>query len=56
LWLTQTIRLNKDTMKAIIFTAFVIAALLLYCAFWYSDPRNVESYPLDPTGKYYNPL
>jgi hypothetical protein len=43
-------------MKEIIFTVFVIAALLLYCAFWCSDPRNVESFPIDPSGKYYNPL
>ena len=56
LWLTPTIRLNKeDPLKVIIFTAFVVAALLLYCLFWYSDPRNVESFPIDPTGKYYNP-
>jgi len=46
-------------MKAIIFTVFVIVSLLLYCFFWYTDPRNfdrAENYPIDTTGKYYNPL
>ena len=40
-------------MKAIIFTVFVILAYLLY--FLFSDDRNVEQYPIDQTGKYYNP-
>ena len=43
-------------MKTILFAIFVFVSLLLYCLFWYSDPRNVESFRIDPTGKYYNPF
>lgn len=46
-------------MKAVIFTIFVFVSLLLYCLFFYTDPRNfggVESFPIDPIGKYYNPM
>lgn len=41
-------------MKAIIFTVFVIVSYLLYSLF--QNDRNVEHFPIDPTGKYYNPL
>lgn len=46
-------------MKAIVFSIFVLVSLFLYCLFYYTDPRNfggVESFPIDPTGKHYNPL
>jgi len=43
-------------MKEIIFTIFVFVALLIYCLCWYGDSRNFETFPLDPTGKYYNPM
>lgn len=43
-------------MKSVLFTIFVLISLLLYCFFWYSDSRNFESFPIDPTGQYYNSI
>jgi hypothetical protein len=39
--------------KAILFLAFVVFAYLLFMLS--AADRNVESFPIDPTGKYYNP-
>jgi hypothetical protein len=43
-------------MKSIIFLIFVAVSLMLYCFFICMDPANEETFKVDPTGKYYNPL